>query len=365
VLTNNDLITVPQAVALIIMTVLEVGLLSLPREVATYAESDGWILVIIAWLLAFICSLVLSTLIRRFPGETFIEYSQKVIGKFLAFAIGVILIIHFVLATAVVIRTFAEVTNVFMLPNTPREFIIIAQMLLTIYLIRHGIEPTARIAEILFPLLLVPIFAMYMIAIPKADFTELLPIFNTPIKSMAVGSLYTMLNFFGLEILLMLGPYLKRPDKIYWTLFVSIGVITLIFLFIVIITFSVIGVEPAKQLIWPGMTIIRMITAPGKVFERLDALAMALWTIASFTASNSLYLTGALTCFHLTKAREFKFFITILFPWIYFLASLPPNIIATEKLRHIVRWGSVSVGIAVPVIVLLLSIIMKKKGETA
>lgn len=86
------------------------------------------------------------------------------------------------------------------------------------------------------------------------------------------------------------------------------------------------------MLIWPGMTIIRMITAPGRVFERLDALAMALWTIASFTTANSLYLTGALTAFHLTKAREFKFFISILFPWIYFIASLPPNIIATEKL---------------------------------
>lgn len=159
-LTNNDMITVPQAVGLMIMTILEIGLLILPREVAIYAGSDGWILVIVGGLLALAGSLVTSTLIRRFPGETFIEYSGKVIGKFLSFVVGVGLVIHFTLATSIVIRTFTDVTNAFMLENTPREFIIITQMLLTVYLIRHGIEPTARIAEILFPILIVPIFAI-------------------------------------------------------------------------------------------------------------------------------------------------------------------------------------------------------------
>ena len=53
VLTNNDMITVPQAVGLMIMTILEIGLLILPREVAIYAGSDGWITVIVGglWLL--------------------------------------------------------------------------------------------------------------------------------------------------------------------------------------------------------------------------------------------------------------------------------------------------------------------------
>lgn len=364
-LTNNDLITVPQTVALIITTILEIGLLSLPRDVAIYANSDGWIVVIIGGALAFVGSLVLSILIRRFPNDTFVEYSQKVIGKVPALVLGIILIIYFTLASSVVIRTFAEVVNAFMLQKTPREFIIITQMLLTVYLIRHGIEPTARIAEILFPVLIIPIFAMYLIAIPKADFTELLPFMNTPITAIAKGSLNTMFSFFGIEILLMLGPYMRSPERIYWTMFVSIGVATMIYLFIVIVVFVSIGVENTKLLIWPGMTIIRNIMAPGEVFERLDALAMALWTIASFTTANSLFLTGALAFTHVTRAKEFKFFITIMFPWIYLFASIPPNILVTEKMVYMVKLGSITVGILMPLIILLLSIILKKRGGTA
>ncbi|HHV18672.1 MAG TPA: endospore germination permease [Thermoanaerobacterales bacterium] len=364
-LTNNDLITVPQTVVLIITTILEIGLLSLPRDVAIYANSDGWIVVIIGGVLTFVGSLVLSTLVRRFPNDTFIEYSQKVIGKVPAFFLGIVLIIYFTLASCIVIRTFAEVINAFMLQKTPREFIIITQMLLTVYLIRHGIEPTARIAEILFPILIIPIFAMYLIAIPKADFTELLPFLNTPVKAMAMGSLNTMFSFFGIEILLMLGPYMRSPERIYWTMFVSVAVSTMIYVFVVIVVFATIGVQNTKLLIWPGMTIIRTIMAPGKVFERLDALALALWTIASFTTANSFFLTGALTFTHLTRAREFKFFITILFPWIYLFASIPPNVLVTEKLVYMVKIGSITVGILIPLIILVLSIILKKRSGAA
>lgn len=362
-LTNNDKITVPQTVALMITTILEIGLLSLPRDVAIYGNSDGWILVITGGILAFGGSLILSTLIRRFPNDTFIEYSQKVIGKAPAFLLGIILIIYFILATSIVIRTFAEVINAFMLQRTPREFIIVTQMLLTVYLIRHGIEPTARISEILLPILIIPVFAMYIIAIPKADFTELLPFLNTPPKAMALGSLNTMFSFFGIEILLMLGPYMRSPRRIYWTMFLSVAISTMIYLFIVIVVFVSIGVENSKVLVWPGMTIIRTIMAPGRVFERLDAMALALWTIVSFTTANSLFFTGSLAFTHLTRAREFKFFITILFPWIYFFATIPPNILVTEKLVYGVKIGSITVGILIPLAILILSIVLKKGGR--
>ena len=99
-LTNNDLITVPQTVALMITTILEIGLLSLPGKWA-YANSDGWIIVIIGGILAFVGSLILSALIKLFPNDTFIEYSQRVMGKGPGFILGIVVIIYFTLATAI------------------------------------------------------------------------------------------------------------------------------------------------------------------------------------------------------------------------------------------------------------------------
>ena len=362
-LTNNDKITVPQSVALMITVILETGLLSLPREAAVYANSDGWIVVFLGGGLAFIGSLAIGTLTRKFPEDTFVEYSKRLIGKGPGFILSIVIAIYFTIATSVVVRMFAEVINVYMLQKTPREFIIITQMLLTVYLIRHGIEPTARIAEIILPMLVIPVVAMYLIATPKADFSELLPILNTPIKGIALGSLSTVFSFFGIEILLMVGPYIRSPQRIYWTLFVSILASTMIYVFIVIVVFITIGVENSKLLLWPGMTIIRGIMAPGRVFERLDALALALWTIASFTTANGFYLTGVLTFAHITKAKEFKMFVTLLFPWIFLCATIPENILESLEWISVLKTCSLIIGVLVPFILLIIAVVRKKGGK--
>jgi spore germination protein len=365
VLTNNDRITVPQTVALLITTILGTGILSLPRNVANAAGSDGWLLVLSGGVFAFVSSLIVGALVKKFPQDTFIEYSQKVLGKILGYPLGVILIIYFVFLSAMTARIFSEVMNAFMLINTPREFIIFTMLMLSVYLMRHGIEPIARIGEILLPILIVPIFAMYLTAIPRADFTELLPFLDTPLKSLALGCFQTIYSFLGFEILLMVGPYMRSPGRVLWTLFVAFGFVIFMYLFIVIIVFASIGVEDSRILLWPAMSIIRTIMAPGGVFERLEALAMALWTIAAFTTLNGLYYAGALAMTHLTKAKEFKFFITIMLPWVYLISIIPENPLDTIRWMQVAGVVGIMIAVIIPAVILMVSIIRNKGGKTA
>jgi len=364
-LTNNDKITVPQTVALIITTMLSTGILSLPRDVANAAGSDGWLLVLFGGILAFVSSLIVGFLVKRFPQDTFIEYSQKVLGKIPGYPLGMITILYFTFLSAMSVRFFSEVMNAFMLVDTPRKFIIFSMLLVSVYLIRHGIEPIARMGEILLPILIVPVFAMYFTALPKADFSELLPFLDTPVKNLAFGTVQALYSFFGFEILLMAGPYMRSPGRVLWALFAAIGSITLIYLFIVIIIFASIGVEDTRILMWPAMSIIRTIMAPGGVFERLDALAMALWTIASFTTLNGMYYAGTLAAAHLARAREFKFFVTILLPWIYLISTIPENPLDTMRWMQAAGAAGITMSVIVPALVLVVSIVTNKGGRAS
>lgn len=364
-LTNNDKITIPQTVALLITTILATGILALPRNVANAAGSDGWLLVLFAGVISYFSSLIVGALVKRFPGDTFIEYSQKVLGKFPGYILGFILILYFIFVSAMSVRVFSEVMNAFMLINTPRGFIIITMLLSSVYLIRHGIEPIARIGEILLPILIIPIFAMYLTALPRADFSELLPFFDTPVKDLAISTIHTAYNFLGFEILLMVGPYMRSPERVMWTLFFSVGFITLMYLFIVVIVFASIGVEDSRILLWPAMSIIRTIMAPGGVFERLDALALALWTIASFTTINGMYYSGTLAAAHLMGAREFKFFVTIFFPWVYLFSIIPGNPLDTMRWTQISGMAGIVIAVIIPAIILVISIVAKKGGKTS
>ncbi|MCR4430393.1 MAG: spore germination protein [Tepidanaerobacteraceae bacterium] len=364
-LTNNDKITVSQTVALLITTMLATGILALPRNVANKAGSDGWLLVLFAGVLSFFSSMIVGALVKKFPRDTFIEYSQKVLGKIPGYFLGIILILYFLFISAMSVRVFSEVMNAFMLINTPRGFIIATMLITSAYIMRHGIEPIARAGEILLPVLVFPIFAMYLTALPRADFSELLPFLDTPAKTLAIGTVQNAYNFLGFEILLMVGPYMRSPERVMWALLFAMGFITLMYLFIVVIVFASIGVEDTRILLWPAMSIIRTIMAPGGVFERLDALALALWTIASFTTINGMYYAGTLAAAHLAGVGEFKFFVTIFLPWVYLISTIPGNPLDTMRWTQISGVAGLVIAVIIPAIVLAASTVRKKGGSAS
>lgn len=351
-ITDNDKITTIQTIALVTTTTIGIGILSLPRDVALIANSDGWLLVIIGGILTLVGSFFTAKLIKNHPQKTIIEISEQNWGKAFSYIVGLLFIIFFTLMSAMVTRTFADVLNAFMLQKTPKEFIIITQMLLVVYLIRHGIEPIGRIAEIMLPILIIPIFILYLIALPEADFTELLPFLQTPFKNLVTGCIITMYSFLGFEVLLMMGPFIQKPQRLPKIMFISILTVLLLYLYITIIVFASMGVEDTKVLLWPGMSIIRTIMAPGGIFERLDAAVMALWTIASFTTISGYYFAAALAFSKITKAKEFKPFVMTLFPWIYITSTLPQNVLQTFSVSNILGFMGLILGIILPILLL-------------
>ena len=182
---NNDKITVAQSVALIVTSVIWIGL-RIPREVAELADSDGWILIMVAFIGAF-------RVLYVGPQDTFIEYQESCwkVRQLL----GIIIAICFVLASSHCYKGFAEL-SVFSCSKTPGVHCNFPASF-TIYLIRHGIEPTAQLQNY---------YAhndshFAVIAIPKADFASSYP--NTSFSS-GLGS-FSVLSFSGIEVLLVLG----------------------------------------------------------------------------------------------------------------------------------------------------------------
>jgi spore germination protein len=361
-LTNNDKITIPQAISLLITTIIGTGVLSLPGHVSRAADSDGWILVILGSLMVLAGGLIVGVLLKRYPQDTFVEYSQKIIGRLPAYILCILLIVYFTVFTSIIARKFSDVMNSFMLPRTPPEFFILTILILVAYLIRHGVEPTARFSEIIISIMLLPVIGMYLIGIQEADFTELLPFLNTPADKIAIGSTSTIFSLLGPEILLVLGPYIRKPEKVYRIVTVSMVTVAIFYVFIVVFVFAVLGVEDTKSLLWPSMTIVKTITTPGRIFERLDALALALWTIAAFTSLNGYFFSGALVLAHLTKSREFKAYITMLFPWIYYFSFFPRNVLETTNWANYAGIAGIILCFLIPAFILLIDM-AKKRGS--
>ncbi len=97
-------VTVIQATAVLISTIIGVGVLPLPLFAARAADTGAPLVTLLGILLAFTGLWTVTKLGMRFPNQSIIQYSEVVLGRWPAW-LGSILIIGFFLAAYVFGRT--------------------------------------------------------------------------------------------------------------------------------------------------------------------------------------------------------------------------------------------------------------------
>lgn len=102
-------ITVIQAAAILVSTIIGVGVLALPLFAVQAADSGAPLVTILGVLLAVIGLVLVTMLGMRFPNHTFIQYSEQIIGKSVALIGSVLIIIFFSVLTSLTAREFGEV----------------------------------------------------------------------------------------------------------------------------------------------------------------------------------------------------------------------------------------------------------------
>ncbi|HQA48858.1 MAG TPA: GerAB/ArcD/ProY family transporter, partial [Bacillota bacterium] len=122
-MNDQEKITSNQLMAIMLSTIIGIGILTLPRTVTEAAGPDGWMLVLAGGVVAIILSVVISRLGLMFPGKTVVEYSGDIITKPLGIIFSLGFFTYYVLFCAFEARVFAEVTKQFLLDRTPAEAI--------------------------------------------------------------------------------------------------------------------------------------------------------------------------------------------------------------------------------------------------
>ncbi|MDI6602400.1 MAG: endospore germination permease [Thermoanaerobacteraceae bacterium] len=358
--TNNDNITPSQTTIFVISIIIGTGILSLPGNVSRVAGPDGWITVLLGGIASFLMAIPVAALSNKMDKSSFIGYMRSMFGPIVGSVFGTIYVVYFVFISSVILRIFADVLTTYIFVKTPEEFFIITMMLLTIYLILSGIEPTARTSEILVPISLFAIFFIHLIAIPNADFTELLPLLRTPLNKLLEGIYQTIFSFLGFEILLIVSPYITDRKHGFRIIGISLSVTTAVYLYIVIIVVSSLGLAKTSISIWPSMSLMMSISGPGRMLERMGILAMSIWIITMFTTLCGFYLAGSLTLSDLLYSKNYRLYIFILLPIIYILSLQPDNVLG------VINWINVSsiIGILCSFVIPLLLLIMSSiKGR--
>lgn len=362
-LNNNDRITPKQMTVIIITTLIGIGILSLPRNVVEKAGPDGWVLVLLGGLVALFVSFIITRLGTLFPGETFVEYSRRILSVPLGLALTLGFAVYFIIFSAFEVRVFAEVLKQFLLDRTPTEVIIITMVLTSAYAVRHGIEVLGRLAEILIIVMLVPYFLLLLPTLQDMDITNLLPFMRTPPQEILTGTLAVVTSYLGFEVMVLFQPYLDKPGYATRSLLVGVGSVVVIYLIVVITNISLFGIVEIKHIIWPTFTMFRAIEIPGAFLENVHGVIMTMWVVAIFMTLSVFYFSGVLVLSRIFKLREHGLLVFPLAPVIYILSLVPDNIASLyDSMDMFSLYLGLPYAFIIPVILYLVAKIRRLEG---
>lgn len=326
-LTNNDhkSITYNHSVAFLASVMIGTGTLSMPADIAKAAGSDSWLCVILGSLCSFLFSLPIVYIINHMNEKSFTEYLIHLTGKFIGTLLSLLYSAYCFFSVASVFQVFNDVLETYILIETPKWFTIALMLALTVYITESEIEITVKTLYILFPTLISIIVLIFSTALHMVDFTEMLPFMQSSFKEIMQGTYKTVYGYLGFALLLIIAPQLIDKNKGLTIFKKTFFIVSLTYLYIVIIVISTLGLSRTKVALWPSMALMMSISGPGRIFERMGIIATMFWVLATFTTVAGFYLCGVLTFSGTFGLKHYRTIVLLSAPIVFLISQLPKN----------------------------------------
>lgn len=357
-------ISTNQIKGLIVSTVIGVGVLSLPSELANAVGLDGWIPIILSGIIMVPIIIIMVKTFDYYPGMNLFEISEIILGPIFSILYQLIFLVYKIVLLAFVSRILGEVVKSFLLIATPIEVIIFTFILTTSYISRCEIDIIGRMGFFIYPIILGLTIFLVLVTLPTVDFTNLLPVFQSNIKSLPKGLKSAFLSFGSIEILLFAIPYAEERHKVLKASLIGVGIITLVYLSIYLMAASQFGIEHLKRLPWATLSLVKEVDLPGLFLENLEGVVMSLWVVVVFGTMAPSYYTAGKILANLTKTKSHELFILPLIPIIYTIALAPQSPIQLTKiLGYILDVLGIVIILIMPVIMYMLAYLKMRRAN--
>ena len=359
----KDQITTAQVAVIVINYTIGTGILTLPRASAEKVQTpDIWLTVIVGGLIAMIAGVIIVRLSQSFPGKTFYQYSQTIVGKWLGGLLSLLLVCYFVIMSGFHARSLVEVTSSYLLVGTPSWAIVMPFMWVSLYLIMGGINPLARLFEIIIPITAGIFLVVAFLSFKTFEVDNLRPVLGLGIVPVLKGIKTTALSYTGFESMLIIIAFMKQPNKAVKAVLVGIFIPLIFYLITVVMVIGTLSVDGLITLTWPTLDLIRSFEMPGLLFERFESLLLAIWIMKMFTCFSFGYYAASLGLSQLFQKNIHPFMYGLL-PIIYIIAMTPKSINEVFKLGDMMGNFALFLFGLQPLLLLLVLRLKKRKHE--
>lgn len=322
---SNDRITTVQTAVIISNFMLGSGILTLPRaSVEKVGTPDVWISVLIGGTVALLVGVFMAALAKLHINQTVYQFTQKLLGKWVGGIIGIAFVIYFFMTAAYQVRVLSEVTEFFLLEGTPPWVIVMVFIWVSFYLMTSGINPIARLFEVILPITIVIYVLVMLMSLRIFEIDHLRPVLGQGIMPPLRGVQTTSLSFLGVEIILILTAFMDNPKKSVKAVVYGTAIPFFIYLLTVIIVVGGLSIDVVITRTWPTLDLVRSFELSGLIFERFESFFLVIWIMQIYSSFVITYYAAALGLSQVFKAKMMKC-LYFLLPIVFLVSTLPKN----------------------------------------
>lgn len=285
--SENNQISGRQVFRLLTYDFLGMGTLLLPTMLADTAGRDG-IFCILAGILSTFLYLKLLRYLLKGMKTSYPDFLKQKCGKICGYVLWGGYFLYFILMASYTAYLFSTLMLNGLVENVSFYLVLMLILLLAFYGMAGGIEGRARVYEILFWFLMIPLFLMLFAACREVKPAYWSPVFVADGKEVLSGSYYVLFCYSMVSIVLFLKEYVAdrrkcvgAAEKAVWF---SGGVFAVLYLILI----GLFGVEALAQMKFPAVTMMSRVQITGGFLKRTDAFMFSIWFFTLYAMLNSM-----------------------------------------------------------------------------
>lgn len=297
--SENNRISGRQAFRLLTFDLLGLSTLLLPTVLGQTAGPDG-IFSIALGVAATVWYLRYLERIVRESSIPFPCYLEQKLGKVCGVAVQIGYLVYLVVLAGYTAYLFADVVLESLLREESFELVLVILLGLVAYGLWGGIEGRARVYEILFWLLILPLFLMLFFAMDGVETNYWSPVFMTGAGEVLTGAYAVFACFSILFLLTFLGEYVRDKEALIIAGRRSIYFVGGIHGVLYLVLLGIFGANALGTMEYPAVTMMSTVKIAGGFLKRADAFMFAVWffTLYALLGSCIFYASGCFLRLH-------------------------------------------------------------------
>ena len=289
--SQNDRISGRQAFRLLTYDLLGLSTLLVPPFLGCVAGQDGIFCIAFGLIAAYLYLKLLGFLLRDMQGQ-FPAYLEQKLGKFCGRLLEIGFLAYFVLLASYTAYLFSDLVLDELLREESYYLVLALLLALCAYGIRGGIEGRARVYELLFWVLMLPLFLMLLCAFDEVRTDYWSPVFTAGRESVLWGSYGVFLCFALVFLVLFLSGYVQKTQTL-----LAAGRSALVFTAVVhaalyLVLLGIFGAHALGEMDYPAVTLMSTVKISGGFLKRTDAFMFAVWFFTLFALLGSCVFYG-------------------------------------------------------------------------